>query len=786
MSKRRNRSRLRRISLIMKKVNRRAAAAADLSDAQLREKTTEFKNRLQNGETLDALLPEAYAVVREAAKRVLGMYPYDTQVMGAIVLHEGKIAEMKTGEGKTLVASMPLYLNALTGRSCMLVTTNNYLAVRDGTQLGELFRFLSITLEIGVNEDPQKELTTEDKKRIYRADIVYTTNSALGFDYLLENLAISEKEQYFRDFYYVIIDEADSVLLDAAQTPLVISGVPRVQSNLYNIADYFVSLLQEGEDYILEEKDAWLTENGIRKAERFFYLDDLYGEGNFEFVRHICLALRAHTAFEKDRQYVVERGQVILLDERTGRLLESTKLRAGQHQALEAREHVNITQESHSMASVTYQNFFNMFEKKAGMSGTAQGEEEELEEIYQLEVVAIPTNKKVCRRDYPDRVYPNVQASVAAAVEEIVRVHETGQPLLVIASSISMSDTISGFLLQKGIPHNVLNAYNTAKEAEIIKEAGQKNAVTVATSVAGRGTDIRLGEGVEELGGLAVIGIGRMENQRQELQARGRAGRQGDPGYSRFYVSLEDEVVDRYGAEWLEKHREGSGELHSQRFRHAIHRAQRLSEERGEGARRATMEFGESMRRQREQIYVERQKLLEENGSAEHSMEKLLQMGTMVIDEYLEECEKNGSLPGRAQILRYVTDHLRYELNYSPEESDLNTRTKIRDYLLKMTKDCLAAKLHSVPENLSGKYLRIMMLRAVDDAWVEEVDYLQQLRTGILGRQYTQRNISYAYHEEAFQAYCRMWRKIRSDMIRNVCLGELVYHRNGKIEVMMP
>ncbi len=781
MSTSQNRSRLRHVESTLKKINRRAAETEKLSDSQLQSKTIEFKERMQMGENLDDLLPEAYAVVREAAKRVLGMYPYDTQVMGAIVLHEGKIAEMKTGEGKTLVASMPLYLNALTGRGCMLVTTNSYLAVRDGSQLGKLFRFLGVSLEVGVSEDPLVQFSPEDKRRIYSADIVYTTNAALGFDYLLENLAVSKDGQYFRDFYYVIIDEVDSVLLDSAQTPLVISGVPRVQSNLYTMIDYFITLLQEGEDYVTEEKDVWLTEQGIRRAERFFYLNDLYDENNFEFVRHICLSLRAHVAFERDRQYVVEYGQVVLLDEKTGRLLNATKLRAGQHQALEAKEHVTITQESRSMASVTYQNFFNMFEKKAGMSGTAKGAEEEFLGIYQLEVVVIPTNKKVRRRDYPDRFYPNINMSVAAAMEEIIHIHETGQPVLIIASSISMSNTISEILLQAGIPHNLLNAYNTAKEAEIIKEAGGKDAVTVATSVAGRGTDIRLGEGVEELGGLAVIGIGRMENRRQELQARGRAGRQGDPGYSRFYVSLEDDVVDKCGADWLKKYRTGNREIHSQKLQHAVNRAQKLSEEMGEGARRSTMEFGESIRRQRDQIYAVRQELLD---GKDISIDKLLRIGDKVIDEYLEDCEKKDGLPGNMQIARYVMDHLRYDLPDILKEG--MSRNEIHAYLMEITRTCIIDKIQSMPENLSGKYLRIMMLRAMDDAWVEEVDYLQQLRSGILGRAYTQRNISYAYHEEAFQAYCRMWKRIRSDMIRNICLGELIFHQNGQIQVMLP
>lgn len=765
---------------ILYQVNAQAEAMRQLKDEELSAKTGQFRQRLSEGESLDALLPEAYAVVREASKRILGMYPYDTQVLGGVALHQERIAEMKTGEGKTLVASMPLYLNALTGRSCILVTTNSYLAIRDGTQLRALFDFLGIRLAIGVSDLPGKKFTPQDKRKIYAADIVYTTHAALGFDYLLENLALSPKDQYLREFYYVIIDEADEVLLDSAQTPLVVSGAPRVQSNLYDTADYFVSLLKEERDFVTEERNVWLTEEGIRRAERFFYLEDLYADENFEIVRHICLALRAHTCFRKDIDYLVENRKICLLDGKTGRVLRDTKLRGGQHQALEAKEHVPITQESRAMASITYQSLFHMFEKKAGMTGTGTGDEEEFRQIYDLDVVAIPTNRKTIRRDYPDRCFTTVRAETFAAVNELISVHRTGQPVLMITSSIEMSDAISGMLLQEGIPHNVLNAYNTAKEAEIIKEAGQKNAVTIATSVAGRGTDIRLGEGVRELGGLAVIGVGRMENKRQELQARGRSGRQGDPGYSRFYVSLEDDVVMQHGADSLERFRKTDREIRSKRRVRAIRRAQEIAEEQARGARKSTMEFGESLLQQRRLVYRLRREIM---GKESPEPRELLRMAAEFIDDFLDTTEN----PEPSSVLRFVLDNFSYRIRREPREEELQTKEEIRAYLLRTAEQCLEEKLNSIPEaELRFKFLRMMILRAIDDAWIEEVDYLQQLRTGIQGRRYTQRNVMYEYHEEAWRSFKKMRKRIRKEAVRNILLGELVRREDGSVQVLMP
>ena len=513
-----NHFQIQRLKKILAKVKSFESEIAGLSDADLRKKTQEFKERLAAGETLDDLLPEAYAVVREADKRVLGMFPYDVQVMGAIVLHEGNVAEMATGEGKTLTATMPLYLNALSGQGAMLVTTNTYLALRDAQEMGQVYRFLGLTIEAAVVADETENLTPKQKRLIYQADIVYTTNSALGFDYLIENLAENKDSQYLSPFNYVIIDEIDSILLDSAQVPLVISGAPRVQSNFYGIMDTFITTLKEEEDYHYddEKNEVWLTSKGILAAESFLDLDHLFSKENQELVRHLNLALRAHKLYKKDKDYVVRQGdkeaEVVLLDRSTGRLLEMTRLQGGQHQAIEAKEHVKLTEETRAMASITYQNLFRLFRKISGMTGTGKVVESEFMETYSMSVIKIPTNQPVIRQDLPDQLYQTLPEKVFASLDEVKHYHAQGNPLLIFTGSVEMSEIYSSLLLREGIAHNLLNANNAAREAQIIAESGQKGAVTVATSMAGRGTDIKLGPGVADLGGLVVIGTERMEN----------------------------------------------------------------------------------------------------------------------------------------------------------------------------------------------------------------------------------------------------------------------------------
>lgn len=506
-----------------------------LTDDELAQLTVTFKNRLAEGESLDDILPEAFAAICEADFRILGMEPYDVQILGGIALHKGYLTEMNTGEGKTLVATMPLYLNALTGKSTILVTANDYLAKRDAEEMGQVYQFMGLSVSAGGNEEDVGTLVNESKKEMYAADIVYTTHGTLGFDYLFNNLVTAAKDRFLREYNYVVIDEADSVLLDAAQTPLVISSSPRVQSNLYEQANFFVTTLVENEDYEKEDQAVWLTEKGIQYAETFFQIDNFYSEEYFEINRHVILALRAHVLFEEGKDYMVSNeGEVMLLDNGSGRMMKGVKLRGGQHQAIEVKEHQKASQESRSVASITFQNLFLLFPKMAGMSGTMANASEELRNVYGKKVLVIPPNRVNKRKDLRDRYFKNVEQQFSAALTEILKIHETGRPVLIVVSTIGETELVSEHLVREQIPHNVLNANNAFWEAEIIKEAGQRDAVTVATSMAGRGTDIKLGKGVEELGGLAVIGIGRMANVRLERQARGRAGRQGDPGSSLF------------------------------------------------------------------------------------------------------------------------------------------------------------------------------------------------------------------------------------------------------------
>ncbi len=747
--------------------------------------TERFKAELQQGATLDQLLPRAFAAMREAARRVLGKYPYDVQVLGAIVLHQGKIAEMKTGEGKTLVATMPLYLNALNGQSCILVTTNSYLAARDGEEMAPLYEFMGLREAVGVPKEEGGRFTNAQKKEIYAADIVYTTNDALAFDYLFENLESRTENQYLRGMDYVIVDEADAVLLDSAQIPLIVSGMPRVQSNLFGITDYFVTTLEPDTDYRCEDKDVWLLPPGIEKAKRFFRTEELYTESEQDIVRHICLALRAHLVIEKEDRYIVRDNAVQLLDERTGRVQPNTKLRGGQQQALEAKEQVPITQESRTVASVTYQSFFNMYRKVAGMTGTGITDADEFRQIYGLDVVVIPTRKKIRRVDQPDQIYPNLEQQLAAALEEIRQLHEKQQPILIIASSIRMSDLVSERLLHEGIPHNVLNAYNIAKEAAIIQEAGQKNAVTVATTVAGRGTDIRLGEGVEELGGLAIIGVGLISNKRQELQSRGRSGRQGDPGFSRFYLSLEDEVVIDYGKKWLAGHRSGEGQIHNPVILHAVHDAQRICAEMARASRKATKEFGESIEKQRNLVYETRNRIME-NAPMERSYYH--DLWERVIDSFVtQHQQEHEELPGEDDVARFIMDHISYSFQDFPGEEVLRTKKTIQAYLLDAADAAFNSKLKSLgTENSIRRYLQMMILRAIDQSWVEQVDYLQQLRQVVSGRQYGRHNVKYAFHEEAYRAFEKMQMEIQKGMMRNILLGEIIHEPDGGMRILYP
>ena len=688
---------------------------------------------------------------------------------------------MNTGEGKTLMATLPLYLNALTERSVILVTTNDYLAQRDAEEMGEVYRFMGLSVAAETGEEDGKRRGSEEKKKSYASDIVYTTNSVLGFDYLINNLVKSAEERFMREFYYVILDEADSVLLDSAQTPMVISGAPRVQSNLYEIADFFVTTLQPDEEFCVEENKVWLTRRGIRHAEMFFGIDNFYGREHFEINRHVTLALRAHWLFEEGKDYVLSQdGEVLLLDNGTGRMLPGVKLRGCQHQAIEAKEKVEISQENRSMASVTLQNLFLMFPKMGGMSGTISDAAEELEDVYGKRVLVIPANRPVQRVDRPDRYYTDFETQVKDAIEMALEVHKTGQPVLMVASTIAETEYISHRLVEHQVAHSVLNANNLYWEAEIIKEAGQKDTVTVATSIAGRGTDIKLGEGVRELGGLAVIGVGRMANVRQERQARGRAGRQGDPGFSQFFVSLEDDIVGADESPKLQKLIESGRRISRRRLKRIINGAQKNGEERAVIARKKAMDYDVVMKLQRKLMYDTRNRLLD---GGDFSEEQFLTIVKKDVRRFFREEEATPQAIGR-----YILDHLSYRLKKDARQeiARLGSQKETEDYLLGIAKEALAEQEARLGAPVMQDFMRRAALTAIDNAWVEQVDYLQQLQAAVSGRASAQRNVNFEYQREALETFMEMESAIYRDIVRNILLSDVRLDEEGELRMVFP
>ena len=763
-----------RLHFLLGKVKEECKKVKELSDYELKNKTLEFKERLKNGETTDDLLPEAFAVCCEADYRVLGMFPYDVQILGGIALHLCYLCEMNTGEGKTLTATMPLYLNGLTGKSSILVTANEYLAIRDAEEMGKVYEFLGLSVKAGVTRDTNEHLNNDQKKEIYAADIVYTTHGSLGFDYLLNNLVHSKEDRFMRELYYVIIDEADSVLLDSASMPLVISGSPRVQSNLYGITDFFVTTLVEDEHYIVEDNKVWLTDKGIEYAQRYFRIDSLYSKENFDVLRHVVLALRAHYLMDKDVDYVVtDSGEIVLLDKSTGRKMNGMKLRGGSHQAIEEKERLKLSQEQRSVASITYQNLFNLFPKMSGMSGTIADGKDELLEVYHKQVVVIPPNKPMARKDLPDKYFKTSEEQFDAVIKETVKRHQTGQPVLLIVSLISDTEMLSKLLVQENIEHSVLNANNAFWEAEIIKEAGQKNVVTVATSMAGRGTDIRLGSGVKELGGLCVLGIGRMNNTRDERQARGRAGRQGEPGVSIFYTSLEDDVCEILGDDFLEKYIEKDKHISKRRIKKLINKSQKIKSESSVFQRKNAVDYDSVMQRQRTIMYKTRNDLLDGKSLDENYL-------LSICEDNIKDFVKSNKKLDSYAVHRYVLDNLSYRL----QEMDESTKNQ-KDYLIQYSKMAFNNKKKSLGDRFS-EYCRLCTLRALDDGWVEEVDYLQQLQAAISGRSSAQRNLLFEYQREARISFEDMEKSIKKAMIRNILLGEVSFGKDNEMIILYP
>lgn len=774
---------LRKLYRILEKVKTYKDQMAALSEEELSALTVKFKQRLAEKESLDHLLPEAFAAICEADYRILGKFPYDVQILGGIALHQGKFTEMNTGEGKTLTATMPLYLNALTGKSTILVTTNEYLALRDAEEMGQVYRFMGLSVKAGVKRDTADRLTNEEKQEVYAADIVYTTNTALGFDYLLHNLVDTPEERFIREFYYVIVDEADEVLLDSAQTPLIISGAPKVQSNAYEMADFFVTTLEPGVDYESEDKKVWLTELGVERAKSFFGLTNYYAEENFEINRHVTLSLRAHVLYEKAKEYIVsDQGEIVLLGKASGRMMKGVKIRGGQHQAIEMKEGLTVSEETRSMASITYQNLFRLFPKLAGMSGTIADVADEVLEVYGTDVIVIPPNKEIQRIDKPDIYFTNFEEQFDAAIQLALRCHRRLQPVLLVATTIGETEYLARMLVKERVAHSVLNANNAFWEAEMIAEAGQKGAVTVATCMAGRGTDIKLGEGVRELGGLAVIGVGRMENIRQERQAKGRSGRQGDPGFSQFFVSLEDEVVGAEENPKLQRYVEGAKKISERRLRNIINKAQRTFEENAAASRKRALDYDIVLSLQRKLMYEMRGHLLDGENV---SKEKLLSIAKENIEAFVRGEKKLK----KQQIVRFILDNISYTLDGSLDSILQGKRKKkqLVQYLYQIVEKGFQDKENKLSsDDLMQEYLRKCMLKAIDNAWVDQVDYLQQLQAAVRGRASAQRNVEFEYQKEGLRAFRQMEADIKRNMIRNILLGSVSVGSNGKLKILLP
>ena len=756
-----------------------------LSEEELKNKTIQFKDRYQNGEALDDLLVEAYATVREAATRVTNKTPFFVQIVGAIAIHRGNIAEMKTGEGKTLTSVMPAYLNALSGKAVHIVTVNEYLARRehDG-EIGDIFRYLGLT--VGLN---LRELSPEEKKQEYLKDILYSTNSELGFDYLRDHMVTHKERMVQRGLSYAIIDEVDSILIDEARTPLIISGGAKNTGNLYVMADQFVKRLNDPDYEIdIEAKSIQLTQSGMTKAENYFKLGNLYDLQNVNIVHHINNALRANYIMQRDVEYMVSDDKILIIDSFTGRVLQGRQFSEGLHQALEAKEGVEIKKETITVATITYQNYFRMYEKLSGMTGTAKTEEEEFISIYNMYVVEIPTNRPVIRKDMPDFIYSKLEDKYAAIVKDVKERYEVGQPVLLGTISVDTSEVLSKLLKKHNIPHNVLNAKNHEREAEIIEKAGQKYSVTIATNMAGRGTDIKLGEGVKELGGLAVIGSERHESRRIDNQLRGRSGRQGDPGYSRFYLSADDELLMRFGGERFKQRLEfittyqskadkeaNPSEvqpLESKMFSKFIENAQKRIEGSNYDSRKTVLKYDDVLRIQREIIYQQRTDIL--------TLESILDIAKDMIELAIDAViSRHVFVTGREVVIE--DEQIIKEINgniFPPNTLNYNflnnlDQDEIKEHLLKFAFNELERKQNTIPLEVFNEFLKVVVLRAIDTYWTKHIDKMSELRQGVTLQSYAQTNPLQIYQDEGFRLFEEMKVNIAVDATRYIIRAQI-------------
>lgn len=770
-----DRRELRRINKIADKVESYAKAMEELSDDQLKAKTDEFRQRYQKGESLDALLPEAFAVAREGAKRVLGLYPFHVQIMGGIVLHEGNIAEMKTGEGKTLTATMPVYLNAISGKGVHVITVNEYLSKRDATEMGQLYNWLGCS--VGINNS---EMSPDEKRQAYQADIMYSTNSEIGFDYLRDNMAVYKEDQVQRGLNYAIVDEVDSILIDEARTPLIISGPGTGTSKLYKQTDRFVKQLKNEVDYKidLESKTVSLTDEGIKKAEKYFNLKNLYDPENTALTHHLDQALRANYIMLLDKDYVVSDGEVLIVDSFTGRVMQGRRFSDGLHQAIEAKEGVKIQEENKTMANITYQNLFRMYSKLAGMTGTAKTEQEEFREIYNMETITIPTNRPVARKDEPDLLYPTLQSKFAAVVKRIKSLHAKGQPILVGTVAVETSEYLSHLLDQEHIPHVVLNAKNHAKEADIIKNAGQRGAVTIATNMAGRGTDIKLGPGVRELGGLAVIGTERHESRRIDNQLRGRSGRQGDPGLSQFYLSLEDDLMKRFGGErikaFLDRMKvQGEDAVIKSRFlTRQVESAQKRVEGNNYDSRKNVLQYDDVMREQREIIYKERQQIITEGKSLKWVLMPIFKRTIQrEVEQHTLGDEKDWDLQGIVDLAEEV---LVKPDTVSVKDLQGKSQDEMVDFLMSFAEKVYDEKKQILTDpSQMLEFEKVVLLRVVDSHWTDHIDIMDQFRQSVGLRGYGQLNPLVEYQTAGYHMFEQMVADIEYETTRLFMKSEI-------------
>lgn len=757
--------------LVEEKINPQESALKKLSDSSLANKTNEFKARLAKGETLDDILPDAFAVIREASRRVLGMRQFDVQLIGGIILHRGNIAEMGTGEGKTLVATAPVYLNALEGKGAHVITVNDYLAKRDSEWMGQVYKFLGLSVGLIVHD-----LDFEQRKIAYNSDITYGTNNEFGFDYLRDNMVSSLDQMVQRPLHYCLIDEVDSILIDEARTPLIISGPGQKSTDNYYVMSKLVPQLKLGEDYTIDEKQKTVapTEAGVSKMEKMLKVDNLYDTDNLELNHLFVQALRAQAMMERDRDYVVKDGEVVIVDEFTGRLMYGRRYSDGLHQAIEAKEGLQVQRESQTLATITFQNYFRMYDKLAGMTGTAKTEEQEFIKIYGLEVFQVPTNRPVQRKDLPDVIFKTKRGKYRAVVREIERRHATGQPMLIGTTSIEQSEQLSHMLKEAGIVHNVLNAKYHELEAQIVAQAGQKGQVTIATNMAGRGTDIVLGEGVSELGGLAIIGTERHESRRIDNQLRGRAGRQGDPGSSQFFLSLEDDLLRIFGGDNIKKFMEKMGleedeEIRSSMVSSAIQKAQKRVEERNFDIRKYVLEYDDVMNQQRKVVYEQRRKILE----GQDMKDQILNMVDMLINHGLETYANPKLYPEEWDfdaLIKYCEKYFLAPGEVKLDEIENMSREEIGRKLMDIAHETYEAKEKSIGSSMMRELEKAVMLKVVDSKWMEHLDDMDMLKEGIGLRSYGQRNPIVEYKVEAFNIFSEM----QQSMIETIIL--YLYH----------